>query len=80
MVVAAEGLRSEAGDAAAVMQEALSHVLPCLPGMIEERLPKADAQIYTKAQVQALLAQFAADVLAVQGECLVQSVRQRSRL
>jgi len=67
-------------DAADAVDEGIAQVLPNLPGLIDGRLTTASAQIYTREQMQALLAQFAIDVLQVQGDCILEAIeRRRSR-
>jgi hypothetical protein len=66
-----------AQQAVAVAQRAFAQVLPRLPAMIESRLPKADAQIMTAQQLADLLAEFAADILAIQTGDLRREVQPR---
>jgi len=73
-----EDLRTEGDECAvAIVSESLAHVVPQLPGLIESRLPEADAVIMNRAMMRAMLAQFAADMLAIQSGTLRDSVRRR---
>lgn len=64
--------------AVAVVSEVLAHVVPQLPGLIESRLPEADAVIMNRETLRAVLAQFAADMLAIQSATLRDSVRRQT--
>ena len=80
LIGAVAELRSSGGNEQLMtVQEALSHVLPNLPGLIDSRLPKAHAQIYTKTQLQTMLAQFAVDLLSVQSDCLLLEGERRKK-
>ena len=78
LIDAMEDLRTEGDECAvAIVSESLAHVVPQLPGLIESRLPEADAVIMNRAMMRAMLAQFAADMLAIQSGTLRDSVRRR---
>lgn len=49
-----------------IVQAAFSQVLPRIPAMIGDRLGPVDARIYTRAQMERYLAEFAVDILTVQ--------------
>lgn len=78
LIEAMDDLRIDGSECAiAVVSESLAHVVPQLPGLIESRLPHADAVIMNREAMRAMLAQFAADVLAIQSGTLRDAVRRR---
>jgi hypothetical protein len=64
-------------EAVQAAQRAFARVLPRLPAMIRERVPEAAAQIYTPAAMGKLLAEFAADMLAIQTNDLLHEVEPK---
>jgi len=78
LIEAMDDLRIDEGECAvAVVSESLAHVVPQLPGLIESRLPTVDAVIMNRETMRAMLAQFSADVLAIQAGTLREAIRRR---
>ena len=73
-----ESMRGES-ESAIVAQDAIVRTLPHVLGLIEERLPKGHAQIFTRRELRAIFAQFAVDLLSVQSGCVRDSIRARRR-
>lgn len=53
--------------------------VPHVAGLIQSRLPKADAEIYTEARMREVLREFASDLLTVQRRIAEKTWRTRKR-
>lgn len=72
----ADQLRSEDEISAEAMLS-IGAVVPQVSSMVKARLPKADAQIYTRRDMAKLLADFAKDILDTQSRAVMQHSRKR---
>jgi len=60
-------------------REALVSALPALSGLIEKRVGEADARIYSRQELRAMLAEFAVDLMFAQMESVLHWLRAQAK-
>lgn len=79
LLVTAQEKRITEGRDMCVGLDLVAASVPHVAGLIQSRLPKADAEIYSQARMCEVLREFAQDIFAVQRRIAEQTWKARKR-